>query len=105
MKNFLRALRCAFPYRRRLIVSIVCAMMAAVLWGLNLTAIYPVLTILVNKQSLQDWVNTRIEQTQKDIDGWQTDVDAYTKSLKELEDQPPSKFRDKKISSLSRESA
>src|SRR5438477_468277 len=46
MKNFLRALRCAWPYRVRLGVSVVCAILAAIFWGLNFTAIYPVLKVI-----------------------------------------------------------
>src|SRR5262245_38651475 len=41
MKNFARALRHAWPYRGRLLISVVCALMAAVLWGGNFTSIYP----------------------------------------------------------------
>ena len=37
MKNFLRALRHAWPYRRRFAVSVFCAAFAAMLWGLNFT--------------------------------------------------------------------
>ena len=51
MKNFLRALRHALPYRRRLIGSFVAAFLAAVLWGLNFTSIYPVLKLLGTGQS------------------------------------------------------
>ena len=52
MKNFLRALRHALPYRQRLGISIFCAVCAAVLWGLNFTSIYPVLKLLHTGQSL-----------------------------------------------------
>ena len=57
MKNFLRALRHAWPYRRRFIVSVVCASLAAVLWGLNFTAIYPVLKLLNNEQTPRQMVD------------------------------------------------
>src|SRR5262249_39731921 len=67
MKNFIRALRSSWPYRGRFLLSLVCAIFAAILWGLNFTAIYPVLKILSTKQSLQEWVDERIAVTQKDI--------------------------------------
>jgi len=69
MKNFLRALRCALPYRRRLILSVACALIAAIFWGLTLGAIYPVLQGLVNHQSLHKWVQTKIDETELEIHG------------------------------------
>src|SRR5579884_1047744 len=60
MKNFLRALRCAWPYRVRLGVSVFCAVLAAVFWGLNFTAIYPVLKIIGSDKNLQQWCDTEI---------------------------------------------
>src|SRR5262249_22882871 len=68
MKTFLRALRYALPYRKRLVLSILCAFMAAIFWGLNFTAIYPVLTCLENGQSLQVWVDGAIAGKQREID-------------------------------------
>src|SRR5205085_3102170 len=90
MKNFLRAVRCAWPYRGRLIVSILCALCAAVLWSLNFTAITPVLTILMEKQSLQQWVDRKITDSQKSIEGWQVEVDGLTKKEQLLEQEPAS---------------
>jgi ATP-binding cassette subfamily B protein/subfamily B ATP-binding cassette protein MsbA len=75
MKNFLRALRHSWPYRRRLLLSVVCALLAAVVWGLNFTAIYPVLKILGNEQTLQEWVDGQIEETQKQIEDLNTERD------------------------------
>lgn len=83
MKNFLRALRCAWPYRRRLILSIVCAMFAAIFWGLTLGAIYPVLQGLGNHQSLHDWVGKRIDHTKDEIDGIQKAINAANDKIKQ----------------------
>ena len=60
MKNFLRALRHTWPYRRRFAVSVVCAAFAAMLWGLNFTAIYPVLNLLNKAQTPQQMVDSQI---------------------------------------------
>lgn len=91
MKNFLRALRHAWPYRGRLLVSLVCALCAAVLWGANFTAIYPVLKMLHTNQSMHQWVDGCIEAAQKDIDRLSTEVDTLTdreKALTRLEPGP-----------------
>ena len=66
MKNFLRAAD-ALPYRKRLCLSILCAVFAAILWGLNFTAVYPVLKLLTTGQSLQVWIDGSIRTQQNDI--------------------------------------
>jgi ATP-binding cassette, subfamily B, bacterial MsbA len=65
----MRGLRATWPYRRRLIASIVCALLAAVLWSTNLTAIYPVLSLLTNENK------TWAEQLDDDIDKLQKEYD------------------------------
>src|SRR5262245_23888456 len=87
MKNFLRALRHSWPYRGRLILSIACALLAAVLWSLNFTAIYPVLKILGNEQTLQEWVDGQIRETQQEIDAWQAELDAQRREIRALDGQ------------------
>jgi subfamily B ATP-binding cassette protein MsbA len=94
MKNFLRALRFAWPYRWRLLLSFVCAVLAAIFWSLNFTAIYPVLKIIGSDQNLQQWVDEsikRIETTQ--IPPLQNEVDELLKKADQLENDPPSKKR------------
>jgi ATP-binding cassette subfamily B protein/subfamily B ATP-binding cassette protein MsbA len=87
MKNFLRALRHSWPYRGRLFLSIGCALLAAVLWSLNFTAIYPVLKILGNEQTLQEWVDGQIRETQQEIDTWHAELDEQRKAIKALDAQ------------------
>jgi hypothetical protein len=65
MKNFLRALRHALPYRQRLALSIFCALCAAAFWACNFSSIYPVLILLQYKQSPHDWLTKKIEENQK----------------------------------------
>jgi ATP-binding cassette subfamily B protein/subfamily B ATP-binding cassette protein MsbA len=109
MKNFLRALRYCWPYRWRLLFSFLFAVFAAVLWGLNFTAIYPVLKILSNDQTLQEWVNDRIDDIEKEIDGdavkgrkgLQTAVEELTQEYKQSDDWPPSGFKEKHRRDLS----
>ncbi|HEV3263836.1 MAG TPA: ABC transporter ATP-binding protein [Gemmataceae bacterium] len=100
MKNFLRAVRIALPYRGRLILSVVCAVFAAILWGLNFTAIYPVLKILSNDQTVQEWVDREVKNTQDEIDKLQGNVDHNLKASKRLERQPFSKSREQQKRNL-----
>ena len=66
MKNFLRALRFAYPHRFRLAISILCAFLAAALWSLNFTAIYPILKIFGSGQNLHAWVDSSIKKIQEE---------------------------------------
>ena len=78
MKNFLRALKLALQYRNRLILSLVCALCAAVLWGLNFSAVYPVLKVLGSTMNLQEWVAARIELIEVDIKAKDREIDELT---------------------------
>src|SRR5229473_8080827 len=84
MKNFLRALRCAWPYRSRLVLSIVCAMIAAIFWGLTLGAIYPVLQGLGKEQSLHVWAEMKISDTEEDIKGIQNAINEVKDKIKQV---------------------
>jgi ATP-binding cassette subfamily B protein/subfamily B ATP-binding cassette protein MsbA len=105
MKNFIRALRCAWPYRGRLVLSVVCAALAALLWGLNFTAIYPVLEILKSDQNVQQMVDSHIQEDLHQIDVTQQqidDLDAQVEALtREARTQEPSPIRDKRLRDLS----
>ena len=68
MRNFLRTLKYSWPYRYRLAASILCALVVAVLWSLNLSAIYPVLRILSTEKNLQQWVDEEIDDYQQKLD-------------------------------------
>src|SRR5262249_46045928 len=95
MKNFARALRHAWPYRGRLIVSIVCALFAAVLWGLNFTSIYPVLKLLHTGDSLHQWIDKSIAKTQEEIKATEKKVDELSDEEQKLEKLPPGRQVDK----------
>ncbi len=98
MKNFLRAMRFAWPYRYRTACSIFCAVLAAVFWGLNFTAIYPVLKIIGSDQNLQDWANQSIEKVEKEqVNPLQTQVDELTKLEKATKLKPEGRGRDKEL--------
>jgi ATP-binding cassette subfamily B protein/subfamily B ATP-binding cassette protein MsbA len=105
MKNLLRALRCAWPYRRRLAVSVVCALLAAVCWSLTFTAIYPVLKIIGSRQNLQDWADGEIVRTQRDVEVWERDIEELKKHVKQLERLPVDRESDRQRLRLSRELA
>src|SRR5688572_6280420 len=60
MGHFGRALRLALPYRWTLAASFGCSVMVAVLWGANISAIFPVVEVVLKGQSLHEWVDEQI---------------------------------------------
>ena len=95
MKNFLRALKYAWPYRYRVLLSVTCALFAALLWGLNFTAIYPLLTILGGEENLQSWVTKSIDKVEKQsIPAQEEKIKEIKASQEKLAKQPPGKQRD-----------
>jgi len=85
MRNFLRALKHSWVFRRRLFVSIFCALLAAALWGLNFTAVYPVLKILGQNKSLLEWVEQKIDANQVEIEQLTKEISGRKAFLKEVE--------------------
>src|SRR5262249_29495472 len=100
MKNFVRALRGAWPYRGRFLLSVACAGMAAVFWGVNISAIGPVLKLLGEKQNLQQWAEANIKDTQNEIDQWEEKRTDLVKREKEAHAQSPSPARSKELTQL-----
>jgi ATP-binding cassette subfamily B protein/subfamily B ATP-binding cassette protein MsbA len=66
MRNFFRALKYSAPYKYRLILSVLAALLVAGLWSLNLSAIFPVLKVLTGDKNLQNWVDGEIEKYQSE---------------------------------------
>jgi ATP-binding cassette subfamily B protein/subfamily B ATP-binding cassette protein MsbA len=88
MKNFLRALRFAWPYRYRLVLSLACALAAAVFWSVTFTAIDPILKILRHEKSLQDIFRGEIDHIQTErIDPLQKQVKRCQSRLEEADHQ------------------
>jgi ATP-binding cassette subfamily B protein/subfamily B ATP-binding cassette protein MsbA len=88
MKNFARVLRHAWPYRRRLFVSITCAICAAILWGLNFSSIYPVLKLLHTGQSLHQWIDECIGSSQREAEALESEREKLSKHEQDLENRP-----------------
>jgi subfamily B ATP-binding cassette protein MsbA len=106
MKNFLRALRHALPYRQRIALSIFCALCAAIFWGANFSSIYPVLKLLQDRESPHKWVERRINLIQKEIAEYEQQIQRLTAELedtkKEQESKGSSLFYEQQIRDLNR---
>ena len=95
MKNFLRALRHALPYRRRLTLSVVAALLAAVFWGLNFTSIYPVLKLLHTEKRPQQWIDEQIAEIEKEIAELEPELENLRAKQLSVEKQTDSNQKEK----------
>ncbi|MEZ6143576.1 MAG: ABC transporter ATP-binding protein [Zavarzinella sp.] len=89
MKNFLRVMRASWLYRGRIILSVVFALIAGALWGLNISAVYPVLQILGNDSNMQSWVDQRINSYTAEIDGREKELADIKERQAAFERLPP----------------
>lgn len=60
MNNFSRAIRLALAYRFTLVTAISSALVVAVLWGGNISVIYPFVEVVFNGQSMPEWVDEQV---------------------------------------------
>ena len=97
MKNFLRAVKFALRYRGRLIFSFICALVAAAIWGMTFSAVYPVLTLMETKKPLQEWVDGRIAEIDKDIAAKEAEIDSFEAQKREIEKWPAGKVREESL--------
>ena len=94
MRDLKRLIPFIWPHRRKYVLSCVMALIVAVLWGGNLTIIFPVMQVLLKEKTLQSYVSEEIAlgldaqlQAQSEIARLQTHVDAL-RVAQEPEDSP-----------------
>ena len=67
-----RVLPYVWPHRRPLLVSSVFAVLVAVLWGMNLSVAFPVVKVLLQGQSLGQYLEEEIGQAEQERALWST---------------------------------
>lgn len=68
MQNFTRALKIALTHRVNVVACIFSSAVIAVLWGGNLTAVFPVVEVIMNDHALPDWIDQKISEAQEEVD-------------------------------------
>jgi len=91
MKNFFRVLQLAFRYRVTLVLSLVCALGVAILWGANIGTVYPFVEVAFQGESLQEWIDREIAGAQETIARKNEEAGQLRR---ELEDAPAEAQRD-----------
>lgn len=77
MNNLGRALRVAMQQRLLLTATLLCALMVGILWGGNITAVYPFATVAFEGRSLQQWITDEIAASQATV----AEIDADRRAL------------------------
>ena len=60
MNSFGRVVQLALQYRFSFILAIGCALMVGLFWGANISIVYPFVEIIMEGESLHDWIDERI---------------------------------------------
>lgn len=68
MKNFYRALALALRYRWRVAALFACSLLVGILWGANISAIFPLIEIAFKGKSPQQWIAGEIAEQVERID-------------------------------------
>src|SRR5262245_35538504 len=102
MKNLFRALRFVWPYRGRLALSIICALIMALLWGANFMAITPILDLLGKNQNLLMQIDLKIQEKEARIAEWEAVLDGREKEVQKVVHWQESEDRDIELARLTR---
>jgi ATP-binding cassette, subfamily B, bacterial MsbA len=81
MNHFLRALRDAVKSWPFLLAAFFCSACVAGLWGANIAALFPVIEVTLNGESLQSWNGRRLVDAQNRIDAGDREASDLKASL------------------------
>lgn len=83
-----RVLPYVWPHRRKVILSFVFAWLVAALWGMNLSVAFPVVKVLLQGQSLSDYVADEIETAETERTQKSQQLAKVEARIKDEEAQP-----------------
>jgi subfamily B ATP-binding cassette protein MsbA len=67
MNQFGRALTLSLNHRFNVMACIFSSLVVAVLWGGNLTAVYPLVNVIMNDHSLPEWIDEKIAESDQEV--------------------------------------
>ena len=93
MNAFPRLIPYVWPHRRKFYLSVVFSLLVAGLWGLSLSSAYPIMTVLFENKSVEQYVDDSIattkaviEKKEKTLDGARTSSKSSTTAKNPIED-------------------
>lgn len=84
MNSFTRILQYMWPHRGKIFLSAVFATFVAVLWSLNLSAAFPVVKVLMEQQSLGEYVEQELTEAEAETEKRTAQIAQYDRLLAEL---------------------
>lgn len=67
MKNFWKAIRDSLHHAPAIVLATLCSVGIAFIWSSNITALYPVINMTLKGESVQSWLEQKIESSQAKI--------------------------------------
>ena len=62
MNSFGRVVRLALQYRFSFVAALACALMVGLLWGANITIVYPFVEVVFEGKSFHEWVDVKLAE-------------------------------------------
>jgi len=81
MSNFARVIRLALRHRLTVVASLVCSLAIALLWFGNITAIVPIVDVIMAGKSIPQWLDEQTESTEIRIVQLDKELDTAGKQL------------------------
>lgn len=75
-----------WPYRRKLLISFFFAGLVAFLWGANLSIVFPVVKILLQREGLHTYVENQITASQQEVDQFNRDIKGFDAKMAKAAD-------------------
>lgn len=91
MHNFFRALKIALAHRVNVAGCVVTSAIIAMLWGGNLTAVFPVVEVIMNDHALPEWIDEKVAEAQREVEN----SDRWLAQLKTLDETGVGKIKEK----------
>ncbi|GAB4158587.1 MAG: ABC transporter ATP-binding protein [Planctomycetaceae bacterium] len=89
MNTFTRVLPYVWPHRRKVYLSFVFAGFVALFWSVNLSVAFPIVKVLLQGQSLEDYVQAEIATAEKEITRRTATLHYLESRIKELQEADP----------------
>jgi len=86
ISEFTRVIPYVWPYRKRLFLSAFLALGVGLFWGLNLTAVYPLMEVLLKGRNFDEYVTEQIETTQIEVKQYERTIEKQEGQLAKLEE-------------------
>jgi ATP-binding cassette, subfamily B, bacterial MsbA len=94
VNGFPRLFPYVWPHRRKFYFSVVFSLLVAGLWGLSLSSAYPIVTVLFENKSVEQYVDDAIATTKAVIEKKEKTLDEREDHLKKLDEQKTPHNRD-----------